>query len=99
MTDLQPRAPSERRVYNPRTQGGQEMNYGRTVDKALYWAGMDRDEWYNMAAQAHPHPAPPGLCDGKDRGRWALLPGSLYPLPITGDSFVRLWAPLIVTYV
>ena len=28
-------------VCNPRTQGGQEMNYGRTVDKALYWAGID----------------------------------------------------------
>ena len=36
-------------VYNPRTQGGQEMNYGRTVDKALYWAGIDSDEWYKMA--------------------------------------------------
>ena len=26
------------------------MNYGRTVDKALcYWAGIESDEWYNMA--------------------------------------------------
>ncbi len=30
-------------------KGGQEMNYGRTVDKALYWAGIESDEWYNMA--------------------------------------------------
>ena len=36
-------------VYNPRTQGGQEMNYGRTVGKALYWAGISSDEWYDMA--------------------------------------------------
>ena len=49
-TDLQQRAGRLTSwVYNPRTQGGQEMNYGRTVDKALYWAGIDGDEWFNMA--------------------------------------------------
>ena len=25
------------------------MNYGRTVGKALYWAGISSDEWYDMA--------------------------------------------------
>ena len=37
-------------VYNPRTQGGQEMNYGRAVSKALYWAGIDTDDWFDLAA-------------------------------------------------
>ena len=26
------------------------MNYGRTVDKALYWAGLEQDEWFDLAA-------------------------------------------------
>ena len=36
-------------VYNKRTLGGQEMNYGRTVSKALYWAGIEQDEWFDLA--------------------------------------------------
>ena len=36
-------------VYNARTIGGQEMSYGRTVHKALYWAGIDQDEWFDLA--------------------------------------------------
>ena len=32
-----------------RTIGGQEMTYGRTVNKALYWAGIKQDEWFALA--------------------------------------------------
>ena len=26
------------------------MSYGRTANKALYWAGIEADEWFDLAS-------------------------------------------------
>jgi hypothetical protein len=38
-------------VYHPRASGGQMMNYGRSVQKALYWAGVEQDEWFDLSQE------------------------------------------------
>ena len=50
-----------------------KLNNNSFLDRAAA-----RDTWRGgtRVRYAHPHPAPPGLCDGKGRGCWALLPGA-----------------------